>query len=145
MPHYTHTEQVNASPADVFAIIQNTDRTPEWLKRCTAIDRLEEGETREGLPLRYHYKDGNRTGVMAGTVSAFEAGRRMTMSFTDKITDVSVDFETADGATPGTTSLTHTIDIRTKGLGKMFTPMINKALPRQTLDAMTNLKALAES
>jgi len=145
MPHYTHTEQVNAAPADIFAILEDTDRTPEWLKRCTKIDRLEDGPTREGLPLRYHYQDGKRTGEMAGTVSAFEPGRHMTMSFTDKITDVSVDFVTADGPTPGTTTLTHTIDIKTKGIGKMFTPMINKALPKQTLSAMANLKALAES
>ena len=42
------------------------------------------------------------------------------------------------------TSLTHTIDIATKGFGKVFTPLIRRDLPKQTIDAMTKLKALAE-
>jgi len=47
----------------------------------------------------------------------------------------------ADGV--GTT-LTHTIDIGTVGVGKLFTPMIRRSLPKQTIDAMAKLKAMAE-
>ncbi len=45
---------------------------------------------------------------------------------------------------PATTSLTHSIDIKTKGFGKLFTPLIKRTLPTQTTDAMEQLKALAE-
>src|SRR6476660_8909317 len=98
MPSFAHTETVAVAPEQVFAIIDDFDRTPEWLTRCTGIDKL---------------------------------------------TDVTVDFRLAPMGAE--TSLTHEITIVTKGFGKLFTPMIKRALPRQTLDAMTKLKALAES
>jgi uncharacterized protein YndB with AHSA1/START domain len=144
MPAYAHTLQVDAPPADVFAILDDTDRTPEWLSRCTGIDRLDEGPTREGLPLRYHYKEGGRTGEMAGIVTAHEPGRHLAMRYTDKMMDVTVDFVTAPGTTDGSTSLTHTVDVRPQGFGRLLTPLISRALPKQTLDAMTKLKGLAE-
>ena len=65
------------------------------------------------------------------------------MQFTDRMMRVTVDFVSAsDGV--GTT-LTHTIDIGTVGLGKLFTPVIRRKLPAQTIDAMTRLKAMAEA
>ena len=143
MPSYAHTETVAAPPSAVFAILDDFDRTPEWLTRCTGIDKLEDGANHPGTPLRYHYQDGRRTGTMDGEVAQREQDQRLTLHFVDKITDVTVDFRMAPMGEE--TSLTHEIDIRTKGFGKLFTPMIKRTLPKQTLDAMTNLKALAES
>lgn len=143
MPSFAHTETVAAGPEQIFAILDDFNRTPEWLTRCTGIDKLTEGPNRVGTALRYHYKDGRRTGTMDGDVAAREQDRHLTLHFVDKITDVTVDFRVAPMGEE--TSLTHEITIQTKGFGKVFTPMIKRALPRQTLDAMTNLKALAES
>ena len=57
--------------------------------------------------------------------------------------DVTVDFvAVSDGV--GTT-LTHSIDIGTKAFGKVFTPLIRRNLPKQTMDAMTRLKTMAEA
>ena len=144
MPQYSHTEQVAASAESVFAIIDDTDRTPEWLSRCTKIDKLTDGPNHVGTALRYHYRDGRRTGEMDGSIVTHEPDRHMAMNFVDKMMDVTVDFVTAPGATEGTTTLTHTVDIKTKGFGKLFTPVINRSLPGQTLDAMAKLKTLAE-
>ena len=143
MPSFAHTETVAASPERIFAIIDDFDRTPEWLTRCTAIDKLTEGPNRVGTELRYHYQDGRRTGTMVGDVAAREQDQLLTLHFVDKITDVTVDFRVAPMGAE--TSLTHEITIATKGFGKLFTPMIKRALPRQTLNAMSNLKALAET
>ena len=98
MPSFAHTETVAVAPEQVFAIIDDFDRTPEWLTRCTGIDKL---------------------------------------------TEVTVDFQTA--AMGEETSLTHEIEVRTKGFGKLFTPMIKRSLPNQTLDSMSRLRALAEA
>jgi uncharacterized protein YndB with AHSA1/START domain len=144
MPSFSHTLQVDAAPEAVYAIIDDTDRTPEWLARCTKIDNPANGQNTVGTPLTYHYRDGKRTGSMEGRIITHEPGRRFAMNFVDKITDVTVDFETAPGAAPGTTRLTHTIDIATKGFGKLLTPVIARALPKQTTNAMESLKALAE-
>jgi len=143
MPSFAHTETVAAAPERIFAIIDDFDRTPEWLTRCTGIDKLTDGPNRVGTELRYHYKDGRRTGTMDGDVAAREQDRHLTLHFVDKMTDVTVDFRLAPMGAE--TSMTHEITIVAKGFGKAFSPLIKRALPRQTLNAMTNLKALAES
>ena len=43
MPSFAHTLQVAAAPEAVYAIIDDTDRTPEWLSRCTRIDNPGDG------------------------------------------------------------------------------------------------------
>ncbi|GAA2740836.1 hypothetical protein GCM10009868_04550 [Terrabacter aerolatus] len=145
MPHHARTEIVDAPPAAVFAILDDVTRAPEWLARCTQLDNLSGGPTAVGTQLRYHYKDGGRTGVMDGRVVAREQDHKLTNSFTDKMMDVTVDFDVEPGPTPRQTRLTHTITIGTKGFGKLLTPVINRQLPAQTEGAMTELKRLAES
>ena len=143
MPHFAHTLSVTAPPSAVFAIVDDFTKTPLWLSRCTGIDKLDSGANDIGTRLRYHYDDGRRRGTMDGQIVAREADRHFAMKFTDRMMDVTVDFVAAsDGV--GTT-LTHTIDIAPKGFGKLFTPLIKRELPRQTMDAMTKLKAMAES
>jgi len=143
MPSFAHTETVAASPETVFGILDDTDRTPQWLARCTGIDKLTEGPNHPGTKLRYHYQQGRRTGTMDGEIAAREPDQHLTMRFVDKMMEVTIDFRTA--AMGEETSLTHEIDIRTRGVGKLFTPMISRSLPKQTLEAMGKLKALAEA
>ena len=142
MPRFAHTLSVSAPPSAIFAIVDDVSQTPTWLSRCTGIDKLDPGTNDVGTRLRYHYADGRRTGVMEGQIVAREPDRHFAMKFTDRMMDVTVDFVAAsDGV--GTT-LTHTIDIATKGFGRAFAPVIKRQLPKQTLDAMTALKRLAE-
>ena len=135
--------EVDAPPEAIFAILDDVTRTPEWLKRCTKIDKLSEGPIAVGQKLKYHYKDGSRTGVMDGEVAQYEPNRHLENRFTDRMMDVSVDFR-AEPLGDDRSRLTHTVTIDTKGFGKVFTPMINRQLPDQTTGAMTSLKALAE-
>lgn len=143
MPEYSHTEHVNVLPASVFELLDDTSRTPEWLSRCTGIDKLTEGPNRVGTKLRYHYKDAGRSGSMDGEITVHEPARHLAMHYVDKMMDVTVDFVTAPEGVG--TSLTHSIHIQPKGLGKVFTPLIKRSLPKQTLDAMAKLKAIAEA
>ena len=143
MPQYSHTAEVDAPPEAIFAILADVTRTPEWLKRCTRLENLSGGPIAVGNKLKYHYKDGSRTGVMDGEVAVYDPDRHLENRFTDKMMDVSVDFR-AEPLDVGRSRLTHTVTIDTKGFGKVFTPMINRQLPDQTVGAMTNLKALAE-
>lgn len=145
MPQYSRTETVLASPAAVFAILDDVTRAPEWLRRCTRLEKLTEGPTAVGTRLRYHYKDRGRTGVMDGEVVGREQDRRLTNRFHDRMMRVTVDFDLRPAADPGSTSLTHTVTIDTLGLGRLLTPMVNRQLPSQTESAMTELKRLAES
>jgi hypothetical protein len=143
MPRFAHTLSVSAPPAALFTIVDDVSRTPEWLSRCTGIDKVDAGTNDVGTRLRYHYADGRRTGVMDGQIVAREADRHFAMKFSDRMMDVTVDFVAASDGVG--TSLTHTIDIATRGVGLVFAPLIRRQLPGQTMDAMTRLKALAEA
>ena len=143
MPRFSHTLSVNTPPSTIFAIVDDFTKTPLWLARCTGIDKVSEAANDVGTEVRYHYVDGRRKGTMDGQIIAHEPDRHFAMKFSDKMMDVTVDFVAAsDGV--GTT-LTHSVDIATKGFGKVFTPLIKRDLPKQTMDAMTRLKAMAES
>ena len=143
MPRFSHTLSVSAPPAAIFAIVDDFSKTPLWLSRCTGIDKLSDGPNDVGTALKYHYDDGRRSGTMDGQIIAREPDRHFAMKFTDTMMDVTVDFVAAsDGV--GTT-LTHSIDIATKGFGRLLTPLIRRQLPKQTMDAMTKLKAMAEA
>ncbi|MEP6649254.1 MAG: SRPBCC family protein [Lapillicoccus sp.] len=135
--------EVDAPPQAIFRILDDVTRTPEWLKRCTKLEKLTDGPITVGQKLKYHYRDGSRTGVMDGEVAVHDPDRHLENRFTDKIMDVSVDFR-AEPLGVDRTRLTHTITIDTKGMGKVFAPVIERQLPDQTMGAMTNLKALAE-
>jgi hypothetical protein len=80
---------------------------------------------------------------MEGAVVAREPNRKLTNRFTDKMMAVTVDFDVVP-AGPGETTLTHTVTIDTKRIGKLFTPLINRQLPAQTQGAMSELKKLVE-
>jgi uncharacterized protein YndB with AHSA1/START domain len=135
--------EVDAPPEAIFAILDDVTRTPEWLKRCTNLENVTGGPIAEGQQLRYHYKDGSRTGVMDGQVAVHDPNRHLENRFTDTMMDVSVDFR-AEPLGDNRTRLTHTITIDTKGMGRVFTPLIKRQLPQQTMGAMTSPKALAE-
>ena len=143
MPRFAHTLSVSASPATIFAILEDFTQTASWLARCTGIDRLDAAPNDVGTRLRYHYDDGRHRATMDGEVIAREPDRHFAMKCGDRLMDVTVDFVSAsDGV--GTT-LTHTISIAPKGVGKLLTPMIRRDLPQRTRATVTGLKALAEA
>lgn len=121
MPSYSHTIEVEASPADIFAILEDVARTPEIHRRCTAIETVGSGPISVGQRLRYHYRDGPRTGVMDGRVARYEHLRQVAFQFTDRTTDVTIDFR-AEPLGTARTSLTHSVTISDQGPGQAAHP-----------------------
>ena len=89
---FEHGIYLDQSPAEVFAVLDDLEQTPAWLKRCTGITKLTDGENHVGTKLRYSYKEPRRSGEMAGTITARIPNERLTILYTDKMMDVSVDF-----------------------------------------------------
>ena len=143
MPSYAHTIEVAASPSAAFAVIDDFSKTPQWLQSCTQLDKIGDEPNAVGTRLVYHYKVGSRLGRMDGHIAVREPDRRLVMTFKDRLMDVTVDFATTPTAAEDT-SLTHSISINPKGLGKVFGPVIGRHLPDQTIDALSTLKAMVE-
>jgi hypothetical protein len=139
-----HTIELRREPAAVYALLDDLGKTPTWRSRCTGIEKLDPGPNAVGHRLRYSYKDGGRRGVMDGQITARAAGERLAFRYWDKMMDVTVDFEVAALGARGT-RLTHAIGITPKTFfAKLFSPLIRRALPKQTIDAMEKLRGLLE-
>lgn len=144
VPRATHTVEINAPRSAVFAIIDDVGRTPEWQQRCINVEKLSPGPNSVGTNLRYTFKDGPRTGQMTGRITAREPDDRFSMEYADKLMLVGVDFVLRDGVTSSSTSLTHEVDVHGRGLGRILAPIVTRTLPRQTVNAVERLKAIAE-
>ncbi|MGZ3421550.1 MAG: SRPBCC family protein [Polyangiales bacterium] len=138
---FEHTIQVPVSTEKVFAVLDDVAQTPKWLARCTGIEKTTRGENAVGTKLRYSYKDGGRSGVMDGEITTRKPGERLTFHYLDGMMDVTVDFRMEKSG--AATSLTHAIEITPKTfMAKLFSPLIRRALPKQTITAMETLRGL---
>jgi len=140
---FQHSVDVASDPKDAFAILDDLSATPKWLERCTGIEKLKPGSNAVGDKLKYSYKEGGRSGVMDGEITARSPNEHLSFHYWDKMMDVTVDFrvsQTASGA-----RLVHTIEITPKTLfAKLISPMIRSQLPKQTTTAMERLRGLLE-
>ena len=142
--HFEHAIDVPREPARAFAVLDDVAQTPKWLARCTGIEKVTPGPNAVGTKLRYAYRDGGRTGVMDGEITARAPNERLTCKYRDAMMDVTVDFrvtKTAEGA-----RLVHAIDIAPRTFfAKLLSPLIRRQLPKQTVLAMESLRALLEA
>jgi carbon monoxide dehydrogenase subunit G len=142
--HFEHTLDVPTEPARAFALLDDVSQTPKWLKRCTGIEKVSDGPLAVGSKLRYSYKDRGREGVMDGEITVRNPDEQLTYRYADKMMDVRVDFRIANA--DGGTRLTHAIDITPKTfIAKLFSPLIRRGLPKQTITAMETLRDLLKS
>jgi hypothetical protein len=142
--HFQHTLDVASDPSQAFAVLDDLRATPKWLERCTGIEKLKPGPNAVGQKLKYSYKEGGRTGVMDGEITARTPNEHLSFHYWDKMMDVTVDFRVSPAAVGA--RLVHTIEITPKTFfAKMLSPMIRKQLPKQTRTAMERLRELLES
>ncbi|MFO0745180.1 MAG: SRPBCC family protein [Myxococcota bacterium] len=138
---FQHGIDVGAPPERVFALLDDLAQTPRWLARCTGIEKLTPGENAVGTELRYAYRDGRRRGTMLGRITARTPAAHLAFHYGDRMMDVSVDFRM--GGNGAGTHLVHTIGITPRNFfARLFSPLIRRALPAQTIGAMEKLRSL---
>ena len=141
--HYEHSVEVNSSPEQAFAVIDDLARTPEWLCVCVSLEKLSPGPNNVGNKLKYTFKQGGRIGVMDGEFTARSPGKKLTYQFNAKMFQVVIDFNIAP--TSAGAQMTHVITITPKTfMAKLMSPLIRLGVPKQTKDAMHALKAILD-
>jgi hypothetical protein len=142
--HFQHAIDVPQSPEQAFAVLDDLALTPQWLERCVSLETLTPGPNHVGTKLKYAYREGSHTGLMDGEIIARTPNAHLLCLYQDKMMDVTVDFRVSK-IDPGT-RLIHTIEITPKTLmGRLFTPLIRMAIPKQTIKAMESLRTLLAS
>lgn len=138
------TTRIACAPAQVFALLDDLERAPEWLDRCVWIVQTSQGARDAGTALRYRYRDRGREGEIAGMLEVYEPDRRIAMTFSDPALDVRVVFELA--AEAHGTLLRHAAEITPKRLViKLLSPWLRSSLRRQMGEVMERLRELAEA
>jgi len=139
-----HAEAIRTTPQGAFAAIDNLPLTAKWLPPCVSLEKIGSGPNAPGDKLRYVYKQGGKTGEMAGEIIARTPGERLHCMYFDRSFDVSVDLRVAAASDGALT--THIIEITPKKfVAKLMSPLIRIGLGKQTREAATNLKKLLES
>ena len=139
-----HSVLVMATPSQVFALLDDLPRTPEWLKPCTELKKLSPGPNAVGVKLSYSYMQGGQAGVMEGEILERVAGNKLTCVYRDAMMEVRVEFN-VQRESPGA-RLTHVITITPQTwLGRLMSPLIRRSLPRQTREAMDSIKAILDA
>ena len=141
---FEHSIDVTCAPERAFAVLDDVSLTPRWLSRCTGIEKLTPGPNAVGTKLKYDYRDAGRTGTMEGEITERTPNERLAMRYGDKMMDVTVDFRMARAE--GGVRLTHAIEITPRTLlSRVFSPLIRRQLPKQTITAMESLRTLLQS
>ena len=137
--HFEYAIEVPQSPEQAFALFDDLPRTAEWLAPCTALEKLTPGENKVGDRLKYHYREGGRTGEMDGEITIRVPNERLTCRYWDKMFEIVVDSRVTK--TPNGSRLFNAIDITPKNfLFKLMAPLMRKPLAKQTINAMESLR-----
>ena len=139
--HFTNAIDLDHPPERVFALLADVARTPEWLSRCTAVEVIGSDPPASGTPLRFTFLQGEKPGVMTGTIIAFEPAMRIAFHYGDKLFAITVDFRLTKIATG--TRLIETLDITTHTIaGKLLQPLIRGILAKALVADLAKLRNL---
>ena len=139
---FEHAIDLPQPPQQVFALLDDYSKVPLWLTRCEGVAKQGTGPTSIGDKLRYAYCEGGKHRLMDGVVTAVEQDRLLSYKYFDKMMMVLIDFRMTRNEDGGT-HLVHRIEITPHAfLAKLMMPLIRMMLPKQTIDAMENLRTL---
>lgn len=128
----------------MFAVLDAVERTPEWLARCTRVERIELDANGLGTKLRYSIQQRPPASVaMDGSIVAYARDEHFAVRLADRGLrfEVTVDFKLA--TVPGGTRLTVRIDIVMQSLaGKLIQPILRRVLPKQLAIDLAKLRDL---
>ncbi len=143
MPYAEATATIRRSPAEVFELLLDTARAPEWMESCVSLGPVTPGPLAPGARLHYAYRQGSQPGSMEGEVTALVPASTLAMRLRDPKFTVEVQLRlspTADGV-----QVQHGIDIIPGSLfGRLMSPLIQMGNRRQVVRNLERLKRLAE-
>jgi uncharacterized protein YndB with AHSA1/START domain len=135
--------QINRSPAEVFALLSDVERTQSWQKSVVAVTRTTAGPTRAGSEFEATWKVmGSRR--VSNRVAAYRPDELIAFAGDASFADYYCAYELASTANGGTTVVTRT-EFRLHGLWKLAQPLLAGELRRETTAELAELKRLVEA
>jgi uncharacterized protein YndB with AHSA1/START domain len=143
----THTLRIDAPPARVFELINDSESLKQWIPNLIENEQLTTTKDRVGSTFRQVYLENGKRMEMTGEVVAFEQDRHLACKIEGKAFDLIVDYSLRDVS--GQTELTQHSEVVFKSvpmkiLSTLMKPLIRKASRDQLSKQFAKLKELAE-
>ncbi len=143
MPFAEASTTIRRTPAELFELLADPARAPDWMESCVALGPVTPGPLASGTRLHYTYRQGSRPGTMEGEVTAFSPAAALAMRFRDP--KFTVDVQLQLHPVPEGTQVQHGIDIIPGSfMGRLMSPLIQMGNRRQVAGNLARLKRLAE-
>jgi len=141
----THSIEIERSPEDVFAYLDDLERHSEWQPRILSTQVETEGPVRVGTRVREHRRIGGRNQDTSYEITQHEPPRRSSFrGIAGLIRPLgTVTLEPLEGGSR--TRLTLEFDLLGHGIGKLFAPLARKQAHRDIEQSQERLKARLES
>jgi carbon monoxide dehydrogenase subunit G len=138
-----HSVHINRPRHEVFDLLTDIDRLPEWQSGVTEASRLTEGPVRIGYQYQQMAKVGPWKMLISSAVTDMKANERF--AFTAK-SDGPVDYEGMFELQPvaGGTKLSISCSARLKGVWRLLQPMLAGDLRKETRQELESVKRLIE-
>ncbi len=119
MTSYTHTQTVDSRSTEVFQVLTNFQKYPEWDPLTLQVTDVPDAPIEIGSSFTVTMP---RTGKQTLEVTGIEEGKSLTLSPTSRLFNGSHRYDISDQ--DGKTQIIHTFSMSTKGLGHLFIPLL---------------------
>jgi uncharacterized protein YndB with AHSA1/START domain len=131
-------------PEEVFSVVTDPARLPEWQPRVAGVEQLEEGPLRKGSRLKEVREVRGKRLEQIVEVTAFEPSRRFGLRVVEG--PLPVDGDLAFAPTPGGGTRLHVHGHgRASGVMRLLEPLLKVGLKREFRSQYRRLKDLLES
>ncbi len=137
------TEYIDRPPADVFAVLSNPTRGPEFLPNIKDCTQLTEGPIREGTRFRETRVINGREATAELEVITYHPNSSVRIGSEAGGIDVAYRYDLSSEGTG--TRLTWTGELTASGLRRLLLPMITSILKKEDGDHLQKLKAFLEA
>lgn len=136
----THTHEIPASAADVWAVLADYRRDPEWRTGVLSMEPDTEGLAQPGTKVQEVLRLAGKTNHIGSVVDAVDPGRRIVWHTTNG-SDVN-GYRMVEPAGADRCRVTLGITVRPHGMEKLMAPMFRRMLDRNTQQDLRALQGL---
>lgn len=143
MIEFQHRIEIDETPRQVFALLVDLERMPEWQSSVVSVSQIDEGPVRANTEFVQSLKFFGRERPVPSRVTAWKKDELFAVSGDAGFADFYCGFELA-ALSSGGTVLTTRAEFRLHGLWRLTRPLVAGELRREMAGELDAFKALVE-
>jgi carbon monoxide dehydrogenase subunit G len=144
MIRFENSVNVNRDPSTVFNFVVNFETLPKYDRYVISAQKTSTGPIGVGSTWTHVRTQGAQKIVAPIKLTEFEPPHRFVMDSGSRGFEVRSTM-TFDPSGDGVTKVTEVLEMKTKGLTRLFEPMIKRQVPKQAAEVHDRLKEVIEA